>query len=114
MEPGPGRTRRILAFACVLALGACGEEPKTPAGGGGDARRGKQVYLAQCIACHNADPSKAGPLGPAIQGSSRELLEARILRGTYPPGYRPKSPTTLMQPMPNLASAIPDLEAFLK
>ena len=95
----------LLAFA--LALGAC-------AGDGSPAARGKQVYLSQCIACHNRDPSKNGPLGPAIKGSSRELLETRVLRGTYPPGYKPKRGSAIMKPMPQLAPAIDDLTAFLK
>ena len=96
-----------VVLALAFALGACAED-RSPAG------RGRQVYLAQCIACHNSDPSKNGPLGPAIKGSSRELLETRVLRGTYPPGYKPKRGTAIMQPMPQLASAIPDLAAFLK
>jgi len=113
---GRGSRPRIppLALALVLTLGACGEESKPPSTGDGDSSRGKQIYLAQCVACHNPDPSKAGPLGPPVKGSSRELLEARIVRGTYPPGYKPKSASAVMQPMPHLASAIPDLEAFLK
>lgn len=113
----PSRSRRagrFAALALVLTLGACGEDSKPPRTGEGDATRGRQVYLGQCIACHNVDPSKAGPLGPAVKGSSRQLLEARIVRGTYPPGYKPKSASAVMQPMPHLASAIPDLEAFLK
>jgi mono/diheme cytochrome c family protein len=101
------RAGRYLALAFALALGACAQD-------GSPAGRGRQVYLAQCITCHNSDPSKNGPLGPAIKGSSRELLEARVLRGTYPPGYTPKRGTAIMQPMPQLASAIPDLAAFLK
>ena len=95
----------LLAFA--LTLGAC-------AGDGSPAARGKQVYLSQCIACHNSDPSKNGPLGPAIKGSSRELIEARVLRAAYPPGYKPKRGSVIMKPMPQLASAIDDLTAFLK
>lgn len=102
----------LTAFGLVLA--ACAEDSKAPVTGEGDPNRGKQVYFAQCIACHNSDPSRNGPLGPAIKGSSRELLEARVLRGTYPPGYTPKRGTAIMQPMPHLASAIPDLAAYLK
>ncbi|MBI4590377.1 MAG: cytochrome c [Candidatus Rokubacteria bacterium] len=98
---------RYVALALTLALGACAEE-------GGPAGRGRQIYMAQCISCHHSDPSKDGPLGPAIKSSSRELLEARIVRGTYPPGYRPKRGSAIMRPMPQLASAIPDLAAFLK
>ena len=96
-----------VVLALAFALGACAED-------GSPAGRGRHVYLAQCIACHNSDPAKDGPLGPAIKGSSRELLETRVLRGTYPPGYKPKRGTAIMQPMPQLASAIPDLAAFLK
>lgn len=96
-----------VVLALAFALGACAED-------GSPAGRGRHVYLAQCIACHNSDPAKDGPLGPAIKGSSRELLEARVLRGTYPSGYKPKRGTAIMQPMPQLASAIPDLAAFLK
>lgn len=104
--------REVHARACVtlllaLGLGACGEN-------GGPAERGRRVYLAQCIACHNSDPSKNGPLGPAVKGSSQELLEARVVGGGYPPGYKPKRASVIMQPMPQLAAVIPDLAAFLK
>ena len=98
---------RYLLLAVALALPACAED-------GSPAARGRQVYLAQCTTCHNSDPSKDGPLGPPLRGSSRELIEARVLRGTYPPGYRPKRGTAIMQPMPQLASAIDDLAAFLR
>ena len=104
----------LVALAFALTLGACAEDSKPPRPGEGNPNRGKQVYLAQCISCHNPDPSKAGALGPPVKGASRELLEARILHGTYPPGYAPKRGSTIMQPMPQLASAIPDLAAFLK
>jgi mono/diheme cytochrome c family protein len=97
---------RYLALALALALAACAEEE-------GPAGRGRQVYLAQCTACHNSDPAKDGPLGPAVKGSSRELLEARLLHGSYPPGYTPKWNTAAMQPQPALAPTIPDLAAFL-
>lgn len=101
------RAGRSVTLALALAFGACAED-STPAS------RGRQVYLAQCIACHNTDPSKDGALGPAIKGASRELLEAKVLRGSYPPGSTPKRPTALMLPQPQLAASIPDLAAFLK
>ncbi len=101
------RAALFLLLAFALALGAC-------AGDRSPAARGKQVYLSQCIACHNSDPSKNGPLGPAIKGSSPELIEARVLRAAYPPGYKPKRGTAIMKPMPQLAPAIDDLTAFLK
>ena len=101
------RAAGYLLLAVGVGLAAC-------AGDGSPAGRGRQVYLAQCTACHNSDPSKNGPLGPAVKGSSRELLEARVLRAAYPPGYKPKRGTAIMQPMPQLASALDDLAAFLK
>ena len=104
--------RRIwfMATAAALALGGCGERPELSP----QAERGRQAYLAQCTACHATDPSQAGPVGPAVKGSSRELLEAKVLRGTYPPGYQPKRPTNLMPPQPALAPVIPPLAAFLQ
>ena len=101
----------MAALATATALTACSEPPST---GGPSAERGRQVYLAQCIACHNPDPALAGPLGPAVKGSSRELLEAKILKGTYPPGYTPKRATTVMPPQPPVAPEISNLAAFLK
>ena len=92
-----------------LALAGCSQGPALSDA----AARGQTVYLAQCTACHATDPAQPGPLGPPVKGASRELLEARLLRGDYPPGYTPKRDSTLMQPMPQLAPSIPDLAAFL-
>ena len=54
----------------------------------GDFTRGRQVYAANCTACHHVDPTLDGTMGPAIAGSSRELLVARVLGGDYPSGYQ--------------------------
>ena len=96
------------AVIAVAALSACerGGEPK-------DASSGRQVFMANCAACHNTNPNLPGSLGPAIAGSPRALLEARVLHSSYPPGYKPKRTTHLMQPMPWLAPKIGDLTAFL-
>ena len=104
----------VLAFSLVLQ--GCGEDSK-PSGtaADGDASRGRAVYLLQCAAaCHATDPAKNGPLGPAIKGSSRALLEAKVLRGSYPPGYAPKRTTVVMPRQAQLGPAIPDLDAFLR
>jgi len=103
-------------MAFSLALQACGQDSK-PSGtaADGDAGRGRALYLSQCAAaCHATDPAKDGPVGPAIKGSSRALLEAKVLRGGYPPGYTPKRNTVVMSPQPQLGPAIPDLDAFLR
>ena len=49
-----------------------------------------------------------------MKGSSRELLEARVVQGNYPPGYTPKRPSKVMPPRPDLAPSIPDLAAYLQ
>jgi mono/diheme cytochrome c family protein len=77
-------------------------------------KRGRAVYVANCTACHNNDPSKDGPIGPANKGSSKELLEARVLSTSYPPGYKPKRPTRIMPQFPFLKEEIPYLAEYLK
>jgi mono/diheme cytochrome c family protein len=107
------RPRRGGALATLLAaaaLAGCSD----PGGTDPAAERGRQVYLAQCTACHASDPARDGAVGPAVKGASRELLEARIVKGTYPPGYTPKRPGAVMQPMPQLGGSVEDLAAYLR
>jgi mono/diheme cytochrome c family protein len=107
----PIRVRwRVASVVLALTLAGCGE----PAGRSATAERGRQIYLAQCTACHHPEPSQAGPLGPPVKGSSQALLEAKLLRGTYPPGYTPKRPTAVMPPQPALAADIEALAEFLQ
>lgn len=75
--------------------------------------RGRVVYVSSCIACHNVDPSKDGSLGPAVKGSSLELLTARILKAAYPPNYKPKRETAQMPALPHLEKEIPAIHAYL-
>jgi mono/diheme cytochrome c family protein len=102
---------RLVLVALVLAAlaGCSGQSGLSP-----EAERGRQAFLAHCSSCHSADPAQNGPLGPAVKGSTRELLEARVLRGVYPPGYTPKRPSAVMQPMPHLAGSLDALAAFLR
>ena len=116
----------LLLAGSLLSTG-CGPDDKPPATSGssaapavpsataaGDPAKGKQVWLGQCVACHNVDPAKDGPIGPAVKGSSMDLLEARVVHGSYPPGYTPKRDTKVMPPRPDLVAAIPDLAAYLR
>ena len=102
------RIRPAALLAVALLLGACAESATTPA------EKGRQVYQASCTSCHASDPARDGAVGPAVKGASRELLDARVVRGTYPPGYKPKRPSAIMQPMPQLAPEIDNLAAYLR
>lgn len=74
---------------------------------------GRAVYNANCTACHNMNPAQDGALGPAVAGSSYELLEARVVRGGYPEGYEPKRPSRIMVPLPHLEPKLEELTAYL-
>lgn len=77
------------------------------------AKKGKAIYLSNCIACHNPDPTISGSIGPAIAKSSYELIEARVLHRTYPPGYKPQRDSQTMPDFPQLKADIPSLHAYL-
>ena len=81
----------------------------------GSAEKGEQIYRANCYACHGVDPSYNGPLGPVIQGTSRELLTIRLQKGhdNYPPGYTPKRKTAVMPALPHLLPEADNLLAYL-
>jgi len=108
------RLAAALWIGVAVGLSACSErnEASTTAPKGPQ-ERGRAIYLANCTACHNRNPALQGSVGPEILGSSRELLEARILRAEYPSGYTPKWPSRAMTPLPHLAPHIDDLAAFL-
>ena len=99
-------------FVVILALFAILAEISALAAG--DSAKGKEIYMANCTVCHNDDPSKVGGIGPAIKGSSRALIEARVLRVSYPSGYTPKRTTGIMPLYYQLKPYIDDLAAFLK
>jgi mono/diheme cytochrome c family protein len=75
--------------------------------------RGKAIYLANCIACHNVDPKIDGSVGPAVYGSSLELITERVMHAKYPAGYKPKKSSAVMVALPHLQAEIPALKAYL-
>ena len=107
-------TRRLASLIALASLAIGCNEAET-----GElselALEGKAVYLNVCIACHNANPALDGAVGPANAGASLELLEAKLLRGEYPPGYTPKRPggAGVMPKFEYLEDKIPALHAFL-
>jgi mono/diheme cytochrome c family protein len=102
---------RAAVVTALLALAGCSGgdtgEPDTAV------TRGERTYKHVCLACHAADPKQDGSLGPAIAGSSRELIEARVVHGSYPEGYTPKRNSQAMPKLPHLAGAVDDLTAYL-
>lgn len=102
-----------LLWLCVSILSACSNDDGSKSAPDADAARGRAIYLANCVACHANDPARDGPIGPALKGSSKELLVARVLTRKYPPNYRPKRPTAIMPEFPFLKDEIPYLTAYL-
>jgi mono/diheme cytochrome c family protein len=115
-RPDAGRALRAflgaaaLCAVCLEGWTACG---KKDASADPQVRAGHGLYLANCIACHNANPALDGSLGPAIKGSALELVQARVLRGEYPPGYTPKRPTHVMVKLPLSEENVAAIHAYL-
>ena len=102
---------RLALAPLALAALACGSGER---GAPPDAAaRGKLVYENVCTACHNRDPRQDGALGPAVAGAPRELIEAKVLRSEYPPGYTPKRPSAAMPRYEYLAPNLEDVAAYL-
>ena len=116
-------TRRVMSSRCapgmtmllLLLMSGCSKDSEQSAAGKSpEWERGRAVFVANCVACHNADPAKDGPIGPAIKGSSPELIESRVLRTEYPPNYKPKRTTKVMPQFPFLKGEVPYLAAYLR
>lgn len=107
---------KALVVWSLLGLTSCGKDTDQSGAANNDPdfERGRAIYVANCIACHNSDPAKDGSIGPALKGSSPELLEFRVLRTEYPPNYKPKRATKVMPTFPFLKSEIPYLVAYLR
>ena len=103
----------IVVGVAVVGIGAVFALACKPGGASTPAERGKLAYAANCTACHNADPTQDGTIGPAIAGSSLELVRARVMKAEYPPGYTPKRDSHLMPAQPFLSADVPDLAAYL-
>ena len=99
---------RAAGWCVLLAAAGCPKNDEPPA-----VTRGRQTYNSQCTACHNANPSQPGAVGPEVKGATRDLIEAKLVHGKYPTGYAPKRSTALMPQQPQLAGSIDDLAAFL-
>lgn len=106
--------RGLLVLFLFFALVSCTKkEPPKQMTDAELVQRGKAIYMSNCTACHNVEPSKDGSVGPAIKGSSEQLVEARVMRAEYPAGYTPKRQTKIMVALPGLKNEIPAIAKFL-
>ena len=101
------RTAVVVCLATLAALFSACQRSSDPV------ETGRLAYQANCTACHNPDPAREGTVGPALAGSSPELVRARVLRAEYPPGYTPQRETHLMPAQPFLAPQVDALAAYL-
>lgn len=104
----------VLSFACTkseTSSSTSAASASDPAAA--QIEKGRSVYQSVCIACHNTDPRKPGSLGPDVWGSSRELIEARVMRAEYPTGYTPKRSTHAMVALPQYKYALDAIHAYL-
>ncbi len=111
LQPLRASLLRVALVFSLPGLSACGGEADDPAAA--LARKGQAVFESVCTACHARDPRQPGPVGPEVAGASLELLQAKVLRNEYPPGYVPKRDTRGMIPLPHLEADLPAIEAYL-
>ncbi len=99
----------ISALTAALLTACAGESDESA----DPTARGEKIYRNICTVCHNADPGLDGAIGPAVANASRELLEAKLLRGEYPSGYTPKRETKQMPRFEYLEPNLEAIEAYL-
>ena len=75
--------------------------------------KGRSVYFANCVLCHNSNPKKPGSIGPEVYGVSIDVLTQKIVSGNYPENYKPKRISKIMPSMPHLNKEISNLLAFI-
>lgn len=54
------------------------------------------IYKNQCMQCHNANPNKAGSIGPDLVSTPKEAFMLKVVEGRYPEDYTPKRKTKVM------------------
>lgn len=80
--------------------------------------RGKNLYMKNCLQCHNRDPNKKGPIGPEIVDAPLEVMTSKIMTSNYPSplpeGFVPKRKSHAMRAIPKLKDDIPAIHAWVQ
>ncbi len=83
-----------------------------------DIEKGKEIYLATCIKCHNKDPNVKGAIGPELTDAPLEIMQAKVATGRYPdvlpPGFIPKRKTKQMVKQPQALPDVPSIHAYVQ
>ncbi len=83
-----------------------------------DIEKGKTIYLAQCIKCHNKDPNIKGSIGPEMVDAPLEVMQHKVMTGRYPDvlpeGFVPKRKTKQMTKFPQYAKDVPSIHAYVQ
>ena len=80
--------------------------------------KGKRLYLANCIQCHNRDPNLKGSMGPEVVDAPLEVMYSKVMTGLYPAklpaGFVPKRKSRAMRKIPKLEKDIPAIHAWVQ
>jgi hypothetical protein len=80
--------------------------------------KGRKIYVANCLRCHNKDPNIKGSIGPEVVDAPYEVMYSKIMTGKYPDplphGFVPKRKSRAMQPLPRLKNDIPSIWAYVQ
>lgn len=80
--------------------------------------QGKTIYNANCLQCHNKNPSENGSIGPAQAQTPWEVFKVKVVTGRYPealpPGYTPARKTKAMRKFTDLEPKLPALWAYIQ
>lgn len=83
-----------------------------------DIAKGKEIYLSQCIKCHNKDPNVKGAIGPEMVDAPLSVMQAKVFTGRYPDvlpeGFVPKRKTKQMTKLPQYIKDVPSIHAYVQ
>ncbi len=80
--------------------------------------KGKRLYIANCLRCHNKDPNVKGSIGPEIVDAPYLVMYSKVMTGKYPDplpkGFVPKRKSRAMAPISKLKNDIPAIWHYVQ